>query len=615
MITLPHVHPFRYVTTIVMIVSSLATGIGTSSAQAGTDALVATTTLELEAGEMTWQAVVASTISESEPPVPIEPGFVAALDDPLLLLFEAGARLERVPADAAFAVPEPLEGHPVAMLADAPIPYLGVDLGEFDGGTADPESAPFPVEAGEYELTLWRLDPALPLAPEYIERLGALELPMLAYVREGAVDVPSTTGADPERLETGDWTVLAPGVTLAPVDGQAPPVLLLATLDQPQAEASDGPTVSQPQGGTTRQPPTVRTPTQQATTAPTQPTTPPTAAATEAPVPTVVPTDVPAPDTSEGEFDPGGVDVEQNCEDFFADSDGDGITDECEIEQGTDPNVPNSGDTGQGGSAATSSGCASSLVILCFEDGPILSRSSGAASDAAVSAISVIDEVSLACDATLADGDGDGLVDACEADYGTDPAKPDSDGDTLNDGDEVHTHRSDPMKTNTDGDGLSDADEVNTHHTDPALADSDGDSLDDANEITQYGTNPTNPDTDRDGLDDGLDLGGGTNPLNQDFDGDGLLDGDEVNTYGTFPKEPDSDGDGLTDYEEAMTHGTSPLEQDSDADCGGDGEEVYGGTNPLSQDSDGDGTLDRVDREPANPAEASLVYEGFDWCG
>jgi len=194
MITLPHVHPFRYVTTIVMIVSSLATGIGTSSAQAGTDALVATTTLELEAGEMTWQAVVASTISESEPPVPIEPGFVAALDDPLLLLFEAGARLERVPADAAFAVPAPLEGHPVAMLADAPVPYLGVDLGEFDVGTADPESAPFPVEAGDYELTLWRLDPALPLAPEYIERLGALELPMLAYVREGASRCPFDDG-------------------------------------------------------------------------------------------------------------------------------------------------------------------------------------------------------------------------------------------------------------------------------------------------------------------------------------------------------------------------------------------------------------------------------------
>jgi hypothetical protein len=38
----------------------------------------------------------------------------------------------------------------------------------------------------------------------------------------------------------------------------------------------------------------------------------------------------------------------------------------------------------------------------------------------------------------------------------TDPLKEDSDGDTLNDGDEVTTHGTDPALVDTDGDNLSD---------------------------------------------------------------------------------------------------------------------------------------------------------------
>jgi len=76
----------------------------------------------------------------------------------------------------------------------------------------------------------------------------------------------------------------------------------------------------------------------------------------------------------------------------------------------------------------------------------------------------------------------------------------------------------------------------------------------------------------------------------------------------------DSDGDGLSNGDEVLTYRSNPRAMDSDGDCRGDGDELITGTNPLSEDSDGDGTLDRVDREPANAANASLVYEGFDWC-
>lgn len=57
------------------------------------------------------------------------------------------------------------------------------------------------------------------------------------------------------------------------------------------------------------------------------------------------------------------------------------------------------------------------------------------------------------------DRDGDGLSDADEGRYGTDPANPDSDGDGLSDGEEVRLG-TDPIKADTDGDGYSDGQEI-----------------------------------------------------------------------------------------------------------------------------------------------------------
>ena len=57
------------------------------------------------------------------------------------------------------------------------------------------------------------------------------------------------------------------------------------------------------------------------------------------------------------------------------------------------------------------------------------------------------------------DTDRDGLTDAEEALLGTDPGNPDSDGDSLSDGEEYLTYFTDPLASDTDGDGLLDSED------------------------------------------------------------------------------------------------------------------------------------------------------------
>ncbi len=92
------------------------------------------------------------------------------------------------------------------------------------------------------------------------------------------------------------------------------------------------------------------------------------------------------------------------------------------------------------------------------------------------------DGLGNACDD---DDDADGLSDADEAVFGTNPLDPDSDDDGMLDGAEVLA---------ADGTGCPD----------PLTADSDGDSLSDGAEITMD-TNPCDVDTDGDGVSDGDD--------------------------------------------------------------------------------------------------------------
>lgn len=89
------------------------------------------------------------------------------------------------------------------------------------------------------------------------------------------------------------------------------------------------------------------------------------------------------------------------------------------------------------------------------------------------------------------DPDGDGLTNAEERFYGTDPAKADTDGDGFKDGEEVRAGYDPvgPGKLDYDNDGFADPDE------------------------REFGTDPFNPDTDGDGFKDGDEIKNGYNPL------------------------------------------------------------------------------------------------------
>ena len=279
------------------------------------------------------------------------------------------------------------------------------------------------------------------------------------------------------------------------------------------------------------------------------------------------------------------------------------------------------------------------------------------------------------------DNDGDGLTNFEEYQLikivlgqviknQTDPCDPDTDGDGLSDGLEVHAnysvwgpfgHGSDPNSTDTDGDGTEDGIEdangdgswLPLQETNPLQPDTDGDGLMDGAEDANHDgvvdpgeTDPLNPDTDGDGLSDGEEVSLlGTDPLAPDTDGDGLGDGLEVGKAGdadpgskTNPHEADTDGDGLTDGQEDADHDgavgpgeTDPLDPDTDGDKISDGVEdanqdglwqpEQGETDPLDKDSDDDGLWDShedkdkdgvLDPGETDPNEADTDGGGVD---
>lgn len=89
------------------------------------------------------------------------------------------------------------------------------------------------------------------------------------------------------------------------------------------------------------------------------------------------------------------------------------------------------------------------------------------------------------------DADGDGVSDKIEQwCTGTNPSCNDSDGDLIEDGEEL-VRGMDPMSQDSDGDGLSDMHELCVYETNPLNVDSDGDGLPDGWEIAQ-GLDPLN---------------------------------------------------------------------------------------------------------------------------
>ena len=89
------------------------------------------------------------------------------------------------------------------------------------------------------------------------------------------------------------------------------------------------------------------------------------------------------------------------------------------------------------------------------------------------------------------DSDGDGLQDWAELRLGTDPNKPDSDGDKLTDGyEDTYRHVGiDPLVADGDKDGLDDGEEL-ASRTDPTNPNTDGDQYDDGKDL--FPTDPTN---------------------------------------------------------------------------------------------------------------------------
>ncbi len=204
------------------------------------------------------------------------------------------------------------------------------------------------------------------------------------------------------------------------------------------------------------------------------------------------------------------------------------------------------------------------------------------------------------------DFDGDGLTDYDEYfTYLTDPADPDTDGDGVPDGWEVHFGL-DPLiladgGVDADVDGLTNLEEyqfstnyfgtigfVPADGLDPTVSDTDSDNLLDGAEVLVHGTDPLLADTDGDGMPDGWEqqyaptLDPLADDASADPDGDGLTNLDE---YGlsTDPTDPDTDGEGLTDYDEAIVYGTDPLLPDTDGDGLTDDDEVLViGSDPLN---------------------------------
>jgi hypothetical protein len=222
----------------------------------------------------------------------------------------------------------------------------------------------------------------------------------------------------------------------------------------------------------------------------------------------------------------------------------------------------------------------------------------------------------------VADSDGDGLNDGQEVIDGTNPLVTDSDGDGLSDGEEK-TGGTNPLLTDTDGDSYSDDYEVQ-FSSDPKSSTSfptftltlsnngaaTGGSFSKSGSLA-HGTNATLTATPSSGYLFSAwssDASGSTNPLTLlmnanktvgasfvqdtlDPDNDGLTNYQEIIVRLTNPNIADTDGDGVNDGQE-VSDGTNPLVVDSDGDGLSDGEEKYRGTNPLSSDSDGDGLSD-----------------------
>jgi transglutaminase-like putative cysteine protease len=189
-------------------------------------------------------------------------------------------------------------------------------------------------------------------------------------------------------------------------------------------------------------------------------------------------------------------------------------------------------------------------------------------------------------DKEFIDSDNDGLFDSEEEDLGTDPYNADTDGGGANDKLEQLAH----------------LDPVNDPLDDLKVLDSDMDGLMDAKEF-ELGTNRFVADTDLGGINDGREFINDFDPLNssddfqqKDNDGDGLTNGEEQK-LGTDMNNSDTDFGGVKDGIE-VNFGYDPLNEYDDPQVDSDGDKLSNikedwlGTNPFKVDTDNDNLPD-----------------------
>jgi MYXO-CTERM domain-containing protein len=194
--------------------------------------------------------------------------------------------------------------------------------------------------------------------------------------------------------------------------------------------------------------------------------------------------------------------------------------------------------------------------------------------DFGVDGISLVRSAPSRC--TQSDRDGDGIPDDEERRIGSNPDDPDTDRDSIRDGDEIGPNRTMPQDTDMDG-------VINI--LDP---DDDGDTVPTFVE-RNFGTGNRNTDMDAnpDHLDPDDDNDTIPTELERRFDpSDNGPDGDPLPSY----RDLDSDGDGVSDQVEAGPNGNAPADTDFD-----------GARDFLDLDSDNDCLAD------STPAEAGAA--------
>jgi gliding motility-associated-like protein len=338
------------------------------------------------------------------------------------------------------------------------------------------------------------------------------------------------------------------------------------------------------------------------------------------------------------------------------DTDGDGVPNDQEIADGTDPNDPCDYESANQNLALVTAAWKSAD---CDNDGLTNYEEATGIDDPATPA----NPKGIKTNPLNPDSDGDGVTDGQEALDGTNPNDP---CDYKASSQVLSKVSAEWLLSDCDNDGLTNGEEMTGIDnpatpanpkgikTDPRNPDSDGDGVSDAQEALD-GTNPNDPcdykaasqdltkvsaawkstDCDNDGLTNyeeatGIDdpatpanpKGIKTNPLNPDSDGDGVTDGQEA-LDGTNPNDPcdykassqvlskvsaewllsDCDNDGLTNGEE-MTGIDNPATPANPKGIK---------TDPRNPDSDGDGVSDAQEAldgtNPNDPCSFKLASQ------